>query len=102
LAASFQKKPRPDAGLRLGTWDSAIPREDISSLPPRFVLNAKRTMRKPGELDPVFQAMLANAVRICGAAFGTLIGRSGAVLLNDGAGPFDGSKIAFDPSKTLQ
>jgi hypothetical protein len=50
----------------------------------------------------VFQAMLANAVRICGAAFGTLIGRSGAVLLNDGAGPFDGSKIALDPSKTLQ
>ena len=26
----------------------------------------------PGELEPVFQAMLANAVRICGAKFGTL------------------------------
>src|SRR5262249_42310808 len=26
----------------------------------------------PGELEPVFQAMLANAVRICGAKFGVL------------------------------
>src|SRR5207245_6703403 len=26
----------------------------------------------PGELDPVFQTMLANAVRICEAKFGTL------------------------------
>src|SRR5256886_1327299 len=27
----------------------------------------------PGELEPVFQAMLANATRICGAKFGNLI-----------------------------
>ena len=27
----------------------------------------------PGELEPVFQAMLANAVRICGAKFGNLL-----------------------------
>jgi hypothetical protein len=26
----------------------------------------------PGELEPVFQTMLANAVRICGAGFGNL------------------------------
>ena len=32
----------------------------------------------PGELEPVFQAMLANAVRICGAKFGNLWLREGA------------------------
>src|SRR4029453_15549010 len=31
----------------------------------------------PAELEPVFQAMLANAVRICGAAFGNLWLREG-------------------------
>ena len=31
----------------------------------------------PGELEPVFQAMLENAVRICGAKFGNLWLREG-------------------------
>ena len=31
----------------------------------------------PGELEPVFEAMLANAVRICGATFGNLWLREG-------------------------
>ena len=31
----------------------------------------------PGELEPVFEAMLANAVRICGAKFGNLFLREG-------------------------
>ena len=34
----------------------------------------------PGELEPVFEAMLANAVRICGAKFGTLFRYDGNVL----------------------
>jgi two-component system, NtrC family, sensor kinase len=32
----------------------------------------KTISRSPGELEPVFQAMLENAVRICGAKFGVL------------------------------
>jgi signal transduction histidine kinase len=34
----------------------------------------------PGELEPVFKAMLANAVRICDAKFGTLFRYDGEVL----------------------
>ncbi len=34
----------------------------------------------PGELEPVFKAMLANAVRICGAKFGTLYRYDGETL----------------------
>ena len=34
----------------------------------------------PGELEPVFEAMLANAVRICGAKFGNLWLREGDAL----------------------
>ncbi len=34
----------------------------------------------PGELDPVFNAMLANATRICEAAFGSLFLREGPIF----------------------
>jgi len=41
----------------------------------------------PGELEPVFQAMLANAVRICDAKFGTLLRLDGtAFRLASGVG----------------
>ena len=36
--------------------------------------------RSPGELEPVFQAMLENATRICGAKFGTLFRYDGEVV----------------------
>src|SRR4029450_10220414 len=36
--------------------------------------------RSPGELEPVFNAMLANATRICEAAFGVLLVCEGTVF----------------------
>ena len=36
--------------------------------------------RSPGELEPVFNAMLANATRICEATFGNLILRDGPIF----------------------
>ena len=36
--------------------------------------------RSPGELEPVFMAMLENAARICGAGFGTLFRYDGVMF----------------------
>jgi GAF domain-containing protein len=36
--------------------------------------------RSPGELEPVFNALLANATRICEAAFGNLFLREGSIF----------------------
>ena len=36
--------------------------------------------KSPGELEPVFEAMLENAVRICGAKFGTLFRYDGDIV----------------------
>jgi two-component system, NtrC family, sensor kinase len=51
--------------------DEALEREKASSEILRVISSS------PGTLEPVFQAMLANAVRICEAKFGTLYLREG-------------------------
>jgi GAF domain-containing protein/CheY-like chemotaxis protein len=61
----------------------------------------------PGELEPVFQALLANAVRLCGAKFGTLWLAEGdrfrSVAVHDLPPAFAEARrrapvLAFDPS----
>ena len=52
----------------------ALEREAASSEVLRVISSS------PGELEPVFQAMLANAARICGAKFGNLWLREGDSL----------------------
>ena len=47
----------------------------------------------PGELGPVFEAILANAVRICDASFGNLLLSEGSALR---VGAMHGAPLAWD------
>jgi GAF domain-containing protein len=54
--------------------DEAIEQQSATSEVLRVISSS------PGELEPVFQAMLQNAVRICGAKFGTLFRYDGKLF----------------------
>jgi hypothetical protein len=64
-----RRKPSADALTR--ERDEALEREAATA----DVL--KVISRSPGQLEPVFEAMLENAVRICKAKFGNLMLREG-------------------------
>src|SRR5215470_3576587 len=53
--------------------DDALEREKATAEVLRVISSS------PGELEPVFQAMLGNAVRICEASFGVLLRFEGGV-----------------------
>jgi two-component system, NtrC family, sensor kinase len=64
-------KTQSDVAQFIRERDEALEREKATAEVLRVISSS------PGELEPVFQAMLANAVRICEAKFGTLYLREG-------------------------
>ena len=58
-----KKRSRDSSGSGTGPWSSCS----------RALRFSKSSESPPGELEPVFQALLENAVRIFGAKFGDLL-----------------------------
>src|SRR5262252_1858381 len=60
-------KTQSDVSQLVRERDEALEREKATAEVLRVISSS------PGELEPVFQAMLGNAVRICEASFGALL-----------------------------
>src|SRR6266852_6552032 len=67
-------KTQPDVTQLTRERDEALEREKATAEVLRVISSS------PGELEPVFQAMLANATHICGAKFGNLLLYDGDVF----------------------
>src|SRR5262245_21461591 len=65
-APAAKHKARPDVAQLTRERDEALEREKATAEVLRVISGS------PGELEPVFKAMLANAVRLCDANFGVL------------------------------
>jgi two-component system, NtrC family, sensor kinase len=66
-APNEHHKMQSDAAQHIRERDEALEREKATAEVLRVISSS------PGELEPVFQAMLGNAVRICEASFGALL-----------------------------
>src|SRR5215831_1445962 len=65
-SSAADHKTQSDVAQLTRERDEALEREQATAEVLRVISSS------PGELEPVFQAMLANATRICEAKFGTL------------------------------
>jgi class 3 adenylate cyclase len=93
-SASPRRKPRKPAGAKAAVAE----RSDAAATGPAFIARLEDEIQSaneqlaatsevlrminssPGRLEPVFQAMLEKAVRICGAKFGTLFHFDGTLF----------------------
>jgi hypothetical protein len=65
--SAIDHKSQSDVAQYIRERDEALEREKATAEVLRVISSS------PGELEPVFQAMLANAMRICEAKFGTML-----------------------------
>jgi signal transduction histidine kinase len=81
-AAARRRRPAPNIQKQLDQWTRELAearRQLADALEQQTATSEvlRAISRSSGELEPVFQAMLENAVGVCGASFGTLYLREG-------------------------
>jgi GAF domain-containing protein len=99
-ASKVVRRPASDAGLK--EQAQALRRELTEAREQQTATSEvlKVISNSPGELKPVFQSMLANAVRICGAKFGVMSLREGdtfRVVADHGTPPAFAEQRRRDP-----
>src|ERR1700730_15062975 len=71
--SAVDDKTQSDVAQLIRERDEALEREKATAEVLRVISNS------PGDLEPVFQSILANATRICDASYGNMAVRGGAL-----------------------